>query len=181
MTISVNWDTKIITVEKTDMTLIETVPYDTYELDVNVFRLALKVLEASSDGMTFLDTHRHVSEIILAGVTYFRVVEIINGYTVTFENDSYAVNLTNGNNNIADVINLNLVQLRTFNAAGSGLSSTQGGQFDEINEKVSDIYDVHGLDTSKPLVVSKTARTAGPGITQTIVVDPSLITTVTRT
>jgi len=46
------------------------------------------------------------------------VVEIINGYTVTFEDDSYAVNLVGANSNIADVVNLNTVSVRAANSAG---------------------------------------------------------------
>ena len=45
MAISVNWSTGVITVNKVDMTLVQTTPYDVYELDVNQFRLALKDLE----------------------------------------------------------------------------------------------------------------------------------------
>jgi len=47
-----------------------------------------------------------------------RVVEIINGYTITFENTAYAVNIVGGNSNISDVVNLNLVSVRSANSAG---------------------------------------------------------------
>jgi len=44
---------------------------------------------------------------------------------------------------------------------------------------LSSIYKIHGLDPTKPLIVTKTARTAGAEIQQTIVSD-SNISTVTR-
>ena len=132
MTISVNWATKVISIEKTDMTLISSSPYDIYQLDVNTFRLALKTLESSTDGMIFLDTHIHTPEITLNGIVYARSIKIINGYTVTFENDAYAVQISNANNNIAEVTTLNLVQLRSSNSAG--LQRTSSLEFwNEIN------------------------------------------------
>jgi hypothetical protein len=51
-------------------------------------------------------------------VTLARVVEIINDYTITFENGTYAVNLAGANSNIGDVVNLNSVSVRSANSAG---------------------------------------------------------------
>ena len=118
MAISVNWVTQVITVPKADMTLIQTDPFDVYELDLNDFRMALKDLEDDPAGMPWLDTHRHNTTVTVGGVTLARVIEIINGYTVTFEDGSYAVNLVGGNSNIGDVTNLNQVSVRSANSAG---------------------------------------------------------------
>jgi hypothetical protein len=118
MAISVNWLTKVISVAKADMTLIQTDPFDVYELGINDFRLALKDLEDSETGMVYLDTHRHNTTVSLGGITLARVVEIINGYTVTFEDGQYAVNLVGANSNISDVVNLNQVSVRSANSAG---------------------------------------------------------------
>jgi hypothetical protein len=118
MAISVNWATKIITVPKADTTLLTLVPFEVRELDLNVFRLALKDLEDDEDGQPWPDTHRHNTSVTLGGVTLARTVEIINGYTVTFEAGSYAVNLVGANSNIADVANLNQVSIRASNSAG---------------------------------------------------------------
>lgn len=115
MAISIAWGTKIISVPKSYLTLVSG---SVYELDMNQFRLDLKDLEDSEEGMAFPDTHRHNTEVTLAGVTYSRFVEIINGYTVTFEDGAYAVNVVGANTNIADVMNVNQVSLRTSNTAG---------------------------------------------------------------
>ena len=115
MAISINWGTKVITVLKTDMTMISAT---LYELDVNIFRLVLKDLEDDEAGMPFLRTHNHNTTVTVGGATLARVVEIINGYTITFEDGQYAVRLVGANNNIADVMNLNQVSLRTANTAG---------------------------------------------------------------
>jgi len=106
-----------------------------YELDLDQFRLDLKALEDDEEGMPFLDTHQHNTEVTLGGITLARVIEFINGYTVTFEDGQYAVNAVGANSNIADVMNVNQVSLRTFNSAGliqvtsgSGLSQEEHDQ-----------------------------------------------------
>lgn len=117
MAISINWSTQVIFVPQSDLTFVSGY---TYELDINWFRLQLKNLEDTEEGMSFPDTHRHNTQITLGGVTLARAVEIINGYTITFEEliPLYAVNLVGSNSNIADVTNLNSVQIRSANSAG---------------------------------------------------------------
>lgn len=114
---NINWGTKVIYVYKAD-SFMTSLGGGIYEMDTDAFRLELKDLEDSEEGMPFPDTHRHNTEVTLSGVTYARFLEIINGYTITFENDQYAVNLAGSNNNIADVMNVNQVSLRSFNSAG---------------------------------------------------------------
>lgn len=118
MAITVNWPTKVINVPKADMTLVSSTPYEIRELNVNTFRLTLKDLEDDEQGQPWPTTHNHNTTITVGGVTLARVVEIINGYTATFENGSYAVNLVGGNSNIGDVLNLNSVSVRASNSAG---------------------------------------------------------------
>lgn len=114
MAISVDFSTKVITIPKSFMTMLSAT---LYELDVNAFRLALKDIE-DNEGIAYLDTHRHNTQVVLAGVTYARTVEIINGYTVTFEDGQYAVKCVGANHNLADVKNLNQVSLIIGNSAG---------------------------------------------------------------
>lgn len=118
MAITVSWPTGVISVPKADMTLVQSTPIEVRELDLNTFRLRLKDLEDDADGQVWATTHNHFTTITVGGVTLARVVEIINGYTVTFENGAYAVNLVGANSNIADVTNLNTVSIRAANSAG---------------------------------------------------------------
>jgi hypothetical protein len=118
MAISIDWATKIISVPKADTTLIQLSPIEIRELNLNDFRMWLKDLEDSEDGMIFLDTHRHNTEVNVGGITLARVIEIINGYTVTFEDGQYAVNLVGANSNVGDNVNVNQVSVRSFNSAG---------------------------------------------------------------
>jgi len=129
--ISIDWETKIISIPKSYMTLTQASP-EIRGLNLNTFRLDLKDLEDDDWGMIFPDTHRHNTEVTLGGITLARTLEIINGYTVTFEDGQYAVEAKEANSNLADVMNVNQVSLRTFNSAGlitvtsgSGLSTEE--------------------------------------------------------
>lgn len=117
MAISINWLTRVITVPRADMTLIQSTPTEIRELNVNTFRLALKDIE-DDDGMPFQTTHTHYPEVTAGGVTLARVVILLPPYTVTFENGQYAVNLIGANSNISDRTNVNYVSVRSANSAG---------------------------------------------------------------
>jgi len=111
-----------------------------YELDVDQFRLDLKDLEDNEEGMPFPDTHSHKTELTLSGVTYVRSVEIINNYTVEFEDGQYVVRCVGANHNIADVKVANQVSLIIGNSAGyikietgvSGLTQDESDQLAAI-------------------------------------------------
>jgi len=115
MAITIDWGTKIISIPQADLTFISG---SLYELDVNSFRLTLKALEDDEEGAWAPRTHNHNTAITLSGVTYARTVEIINGYTVTFEDGNYSVSCIGANHNLADVKNVNSVSLIINNSAG---------------------------------------------------------------
>lgn len=135
MAITIDWTTRIIAVPKADMTLIQSVPTEVRELNLNSFRISLKDIEDNVDGIPNVDTHSHNTEVILSGITYARVLEIINGYTVTFEDDQYAVNLVGANSNVGDNVNVNQVSVRTSNSAG--LISSSAIEFASFNGGVT--------------------------------------------
>jgi hypothetical protein len=116
MAVSIDWgNTYVIHVPTADL-----IPVGGafYRLDVDWFRRALKTLEAGEAGQCFPDTHKHTPEVVLSGVTFARVVEILAPYSVEFENGSYAVTAFGANHNIADRLVLNSVSLVTQNSAG---------------------------------------------------------------
>lgn len=118
MAITIDWGTLVINVPKADTTLIQAVPTEIRELNLNTFRLALKDLEDSEEGMSYPTTHNHNPPVTVGGVTLARVLEIINGYTILFEDGQYAVNLVGANSNVADVAIVNQVSIRSANSAG---------------------------------------------------------------
>lgn len=163
MAITIDWATKVISVPKADMTMNSAT---SYTLDVDAFRQTLKSLEDDADGMSFLDTHRHNTEVTLGGVTLARTVEIINGYTITFEDDAYSVTLTGANNNIADVMNLNTVSLRANNSAGLITVNTGGPTAqDFVDDLMSEAMEV-GLtykQSIRLLLAAMAGKVSGAG------------------
>lgn len=141
MAISVDWGTKVISVPQSYLTPIGG---SLYELDTDQFRLDLKDLEDSEAGIAFPSTHSHNTQVGLGGVTYARTIEIINGYTVTFESGSYRVRLAGSNNNIADVTNLNSVSILSQNSAG--LIAVDSGAGDWTSAEKSQIRHRLGID-----------------------------------
>lgn len=115
MAISVDYITKVISIPQADLSLVGG---SFYEMDINWFRLQLKDWEDEENNIFMVDTHEHNPPVEIGGVTIARVVRIINGYTVTFENGSYVVTLTGANSNIMEVTNLNSVSVRSANSAG---------------------------------------------------------------
>lgn len=112
---TIDWGLKVISVPKSFLTFVGGTNYN---LDTNILRIALKDLEDSEDGMAFPQTHNHNTTVLMGGIEYARIIEIINGYTITFEDGNYSVSLTGSNNNILDVVNLNQVSIRSNNSAG---------------------------------------------------------------
>ena len=125
MAISIDWGTKIILVPQADLTSLGG---SRYSLDVDAFRLALKDLEDSFDGMAFPATHNHNTTVTVGGVTLARVVEIINGYTISFEDTGtpYSVRLEGANNNILDVANI-IANVNIASTNSAGLVATSSG------------------------------------------------------
>jgi len=137
----IDYGTKIIHVLQSDLT---SVSGTLYELDTDWFRLQLKSFEDNEEGMAHLRTHRHNTEYTIAGVTYARSIEIINGYSVEFENvgSIYSVRLSGSNNNIFDIQNgilvQNNVQVIPGNSAGLQIVSVGSGlSIEEHNQLMS--------------------------------------------
>lgn len=117
MAISIDWATRVIFVPQADLTLISA---GLYELDVDDFRLALKDIEDSEEGIAFPATHQRNAPVTLSGTTYAQTFEIINGYTVEFESTGtpYTVRCVGANHNLGDVKVVNDVSLIIGNSAG---------------------------------------------------------------
>lgn len=160
MPVSVTWGTKVINIPQDYLTPLGG---DVYELDLDALRLDLKDLEDNEEGMPFPDTHTHITEVTLSGTTYSRFLIFINGYTVTFEDGQYAVEAKGANSNIADVMNVGQVSLRTFNSAGlitvvqgSGLTTEEhdklmatadedGGRLETVDDNILSILSDTGF------------------------------------
>lgn len=170
MALNIDWPTGVITIPQADLTSLGG---GVYELDLDTFRLELKDQEDSLQGMVWPTTHNHVQPISVGGVQLARVVELINGYTVTFEDGMYAVNLVGANTNLQDVTNVNQVSIRAGNTAGlvlvetgvSGLTPTESAalvlaaalmQADQFFDKDTGLLHYYARGTTTDLIPPKT-------------------------
>lgn len=126
MALSINWASRVITVPQVDLSYVAP---GLYELDIEDFRLWLKDIEDSEDGMAHPDTHRRNAPVTLSGTSYAQTFELINGYTVTFEatGSPWTVRVVGANHNLGDVKNVNHVSLIIGNSAGLIAVDTGGG------------------------------------------------------
>jgi len=140
MTISIDYTTFIIHVPRADLSLVQSVPTEIRSMNLNWFRLEVKAIEDTALGMPYPDVTNHNTEVALGGLTYARTIEILDPYTITFEDGQYAVDLPGANSNVADKTNVNQVSVRPQNSAGMISSpdieyaAFNGGiSFDDIN------------------------------------------------
>ncbi len=148
MAITIDWFERIIYVPRNDLTLIQASPTEIRELDLDWFHRTLRDLEDDEGGMTNPATHTHNTEVTLGGLIYARVIEIINGYTVTFEDGQYAVNLVGANSNVGDVVNVNQVSVRSQNSAG--LISSRAMEFSSFQYGVWIDFSSDNIGTAWP-------------------------------
>lgn len=118
MSITVDPITYVINVPRDDLSVVQLTPTEIRTMDLNWFRMQLHDLMDDEDGMPLLKMFTHNTEVELGGITYARIVEILDPYSVTFEDGQYAVNLTGANSNVADKTNVNQVSVRPQNSAG---------------------------------------------------------------
>ena len=126
MAISITWATLVIYVPKT---YLDPESGTIYTLDSDALRLALKDLEDDEEGIAHPDTHQHNPQVTIAGVTYAKTIEIINGYSIEFEDGQYTVIIEGSNNNFHDVLNGILVQnqVQVIPTNSAGLIVVEGG------------------------------------------------------
>lgn len=120
MAISIDWNTRIIFVPQADLTFVSGT---LYSHDSDVFRLQVKTILASEEGMPFVDTDIHNTEVgPIVGVTYARSIEYVAPYSIEYEDGQYTVTLEGSNNNMFDVaagiLVQNQVQILGNNSAG---------------------------------------------------------------
>jgi len=140
MAITVNPATFVINVPRDDLDIVQLTPTEIRNMDLNWFKNSLGDIMDDAFGMPLLKMFEHNTEVNLGGLTYARTIEVLEPYTVTFEDGQYAVNLIGANSNVADKTNVNQVSIRPQNSAGLisnadiEYGSFNGGvTYDEIN------------------------------------------------
>ena len=101
-------------------------------------------IQDSEEGMWADTMFVHNTEVTVAGTTFARTIEIINGYSVVFEAGVYSVRLAGSNNNIFDVesgiLVQNTVQVIAQNSAG--LIVTSAGGTVPSQQEIRDAMDI---------------------------------------
>jgi len=148
--VEIDWGTYIISIPQSYLTLVSGT---FYTLDTDVFRLDLKSLEASVLGIVEPKTHDHNTQVTVAGTTFARTIEILDPYSVEFEDGAYSVQLLGSNNNIFDIQNgilvQNQVQVIPTNSAGLIVSPILGGASTWEEAEKKQIRDALGVDGNK--------------------------------
>lgn len=119
---------KAIIIPQADLTFVSGT---LYALDSDAFRKDVMTLLASEDYIWMEEAYVHNTAVAVAGTTYARTLEFINGYTIQFEDtgSQYSVRIEGSNNNIFDVENgilvpTSLVTVIPTNSAGLILNQT---------------------------------------------------------
>ena len=119
MPLTVDFGNKIIYPDRDTMVQVQSSPVAIYQLNVNDLHVGLRDLEDDSGGIWADDTHTYKAPTTLSGVTYARLMEIVNDYTVTFlPDEAWVCQVVGGNSNVGDRINPNNVSLQVANSAG---------------------------------------------------------------
>lgn len=166
MAITIDPATKVISIPQVDLTLISGT---LYELDTNAFRLTVMRLLDNEDHIFLPIAFSHNTEVALAGETFARTIEVINGYSLTFENLVYSVRMAGSNNNFFDVDN------GILNPSGNVTVIGRNSAGLLASPKIDEIHEDRGLATPKTITenvagssydedtanVSKEIRTSG--------------------
>lgn len=118
MAISIDYATSIIFVPRADLVELQDTPSFIYQLNLEWFYRQVTDLMDDIEGTPYVDAVSNTAPVDVGGVLLARVISIINGYFVEFEDGQYAVNLTGANTNMQDKAIVNQVSIRPNNSAG---------------------------------------------------------------
>jgi len=146
--------TRIISVPQSYLTLVAGT---LYTLDTDQFRIDVLDLLDDEEFIWLPNAFVHNGEVTVAGITYFRTIEFINGFMVEFEDGQYSVRLEGSNNNIFDVQNgilvQNQVQVIPTNSAGGQIISAGSGLSVEQAAQLAEVWRLMGLDLNDPVEI----------------------------
>ena len=136
--------------------LVQTTPTTVYNHDMDAFWRKLRAAEDSEDGRSFPRICDYNQPTLVSGVLLAAVFKITDYYTVTYEDNQYAVNQQGLNTNAADRVNVNQVSIRSGNSAGlqvieggSGLDAGQDAKLTQISNEVKFIERAIHVDTER--------------------------------
>jgi len=111
MALLLDWTNKIITVPKAELSLSGGTHYT---ITVDFWFQLLREANETEEGIVYDTMYNNIPPTASTP----RIVEVVNGYTVQFENGLYSVEFINGNTNFRDVEIKNTVSVGTNNTTG---------------------------------------------------------------
>ena len=118
LTFSIDRTTSVITIDRLSMPEVPNTASEVRTFDVVEFHYLLRDNEDDWEGIHFPTTHNWKDPITIGGVTLAAVFELLDPYTVTFEDGLYTVYVQGANSNLGDKINKNQVSVYIQNSAG---------------------------------------------------------------
>ena len=177
MAITIDPATKVISIAQADLTFISGT---LYELDTNAFRLTVMQLLDNEDHIFLPIAFSHNTEVTLGGETFARTIEVINGYSLTFENLVYSVRMAGSNNNFFDVDN------NILNPSGNVTVIGRNSAGLLASPDITRIHNDMGLNLSGTKVITENVADSdytevnADGVTKTVV-KSGATTTIDRT
>jgi hypothetical protein len=131
MALTIDPASKVISIPQADLNFVSGT---LWELDSDAFRQLVMTDLASQEHIWMEDAYLHNGEVTVAGETFARTLEFINGYVISLEDTGspYSVSIVGSNNNIFDIENgimdpTPLVTVLSNNSAGLIVGSGGGG------------------------------------------------------
>lgn len=115
LSIEMDWSNKVINIPKSGLKSLTTniATREIRLLDVEILWRDLAALNANLEGIVFEIMYDNTPPYNAQGINQqYRRLKIISGYTVTFENGDYTVDIANGVSNILEIVNKNKVIVR---------------------------------------------------------------------
>jgi hypothetical protein len=148
MAVTIDYNTYIISVDKSDTQFVGTNPatgLEVRQLDVVIFGQLLADVQDNSPDVWAPTAYSYTQPADVGGVQLAPVLLILSPYTVTFEDGQYAINFVGGNTNLGDFVNVNQVSIRPNNSAGQTFSDVINSQsFENASVWVDSIEGLAG-------------------------------------
>ena len=125
MAVTINYQTYVINVPKSDTQFVETnvnTGLEVRQIDITIFGKLLADIQDNAPDVWAPTAYSYTQPADIGGTQLAPVLLILAPYTVTFEDDQYAINIVGGNTNLPDFTNVNQVSIRPNNSAGQTFS-----------------------------------------------------------
>jgi hypothetical protein len=164
--ITIDQGTKRITIPQGDLTFVSG---SLYELNTETFRTTMNDLMDDEAHIWMDDYAARNAPVTVAGTTFAQTIEIINGWSLQFENLAMTVRLVSSNNNFFDVESGILISSPLVNVIGqnsAGLVVSGSGMSAVESQRLAEVWRDQGLDAANAKTITENA--AGTSYDETV-------------